>query len=88
MKGLKEEAGVADVYKGEVPAKKSSKGGGGIKAKTMNKTDMKRYNRELYDQLYGPNSPGYEVQQQVKAFEKQQREFEKETKDRIYGVKD
>jgi hypothetical protein len=86
MKKLKEEAGVADVYKGEVPAKKSSKRG--AKPKQMNKADLKRYNRELYDQMYGPDSPGYEIEQEVKAFEKQQREIEREMKDRVFGVKD
>jgi predicted GNAT family acetyltransferase len=86
MKGLKEDAGVADVYKGEVPAKKSSKRG--AKPKQMNKADLKRYNRELYDQMYGPDSPGYEIEQEVKAFEKQQREIEREMKDRVFGVKD
>ena len=86
MKKLKEEAGVADVYKGEVPAKKSSKRG--AKPKQMNKADLKRYNRELYDQMHGPDSPGYEIEQQVKAFEKQQREIEREMKDRVFGVKD
>ena len=86
MKKLKEEAGVADVYKGEAPAKKSSKRG--AKPKQMNKADLKRYNRELYDQMYGPDSPGYEIEQEVKAFEKQQREIEREMKDRVFGVKD
>ena len=86
MKKLKEEAGVADVYKGEAPAKKSSKRG--AKPKQMNKADLKRYNRELYDQMHGPDSPGYEIEQQVKAFEKQQREIEREMKDRVFGVKD
>ena len=54
----------------------------------MNKTDMKKYNRELYDQTYGPGSAGYEVEQQVKEFEKEQREFKNRMKDQIYGGKD
>ena len=90
MKKLKQDAGVAEVYKGEAPAKKKkSSGGGGVsRSKGMNKTDMKKYNRELYDQTYGPGSAGYEVEQQVKEFEKEQREFKNRMKDQIYGGKD
>lgn len=86
MNKLKEEAGVADVYKGEEPAKKkSSGGGGGSRGGGMNKTDLKRYNRELYDQLYGEGSATYEIEQEVKAFEKEQREYKKKIKDQVYG---
>jgi hypothetical protein len=86
MKGLKEEAGVAEVYKGEAPAKKKSSGGGGVsRSKGMNKTDMKKYNPKLYDQTYGPGSALYEVEQQVKEFEKQQRELKKRIKDQTFG---
>jgi hypothetical protein len=89
MNKLKEEAGVADVYKGEEPAKKkSSGGGGGSRGGGMNKTDLKRYNRELYDQLYGEGSATYEIEQEVKAFEKEQREYKKKIKDQVYGGKD
>lgn len=65
-----------------------SRSSGSSRAKQMNKADLKRYNRELYDQMYGPDSPGYEIEQEVKAFEKQQREIEREMKDRVFGVKD
>jgi hypothetical protein len=86
MNKLKEDAGVAEVYKGEAPAKKkSSSGGGGSRVKTMNKTDLKKYNRELYDQMYGPGSATYEIEQEIKAFEKEQREFKKDIKDRVFG---
>jgi hypothetical protein len=91
MKGLKEEAGVADAYKGEAPAKKKSSSGGGSRgggSKGINKTDLKRYYPEQYNELYGENSPGYEIQQEIKAFEKEQREFKKRMKDQIYGGKD
>jgi hypothetical protein len=88
MKAVKEEAGVADISDGKVPAKKKSSGGGGGRAKTMNRTDMKKYNPELYDQMYGPGSPGYEIEQQVKEFEKEQRELKKRIKDQMYGGKD
>jgi hypothetical protein len=86
MKAVKEEAGVADISSGKVAAKKKSSGGG--RAKTMNRTDMKKYNPELYDQMYGPGSPGYEIEQQVKEFEKEQRELKKRIKDQVYGGKD
>ena len=91
MKGLKEEAGVADAYKGEAPAKKKSSSGGSSRgggSKGINKTDLKRYYPEQYNELYGENSPGYEIQQEIKAFEKEQREFKKRMKDQIYGGKD
>jgi hypothetical protein len=85
MNKLKEDAGVAEVYKGEAPAKKKSSRGGGGRAKTINKTDMKKYNPELYNQMYGPGSASYEIEQEVKAFEKEQREFKKKMKDQVYG---
>ena len=87
MKKLKEDAGVAEVYKGEVPAKKKSSGGrgGSSRGGGMNKTDMKKYKPELYNQMYGPGSAMYEIEQEVKAFEKEQREFKKKMKDQIYG---
>jgi hypothetical protein len=86
MKAVKEEAGVADISAGKVPAKKkSSGGGGGGRAKTINKTDLKKYNRELYDQMYGKGSATYEIEQEIKAFEKEQRELKKDIKDRVFG---
>jgi hypothetical protein len=86
MKAVKEEAGVADISAGKVPAKKKSSGGrGSSRGGGMNKTDMKKYNPELYNQMYGPGSAAYEVEQEVKAFEKEQREFKKKMKDQIYG---
>jgi len=88
MKKVKEEAGVADISAGKVPAKKKSSGGGSSRGGGMNKTDMKKYKPELYNQMYGPGSAGYEVEQQVKEFEKEQREFKKKMKDQIYGGKD
>jgi hypothetical protein len=87
MKKLKEEAGVADVYKGEAPAKKKSSGGGGGggRAKTINKSDLKRYYPELSKQI---ESATGEIEQEVKAFEKEQREMKKRIKDQVYGGKD
>lgn len=85
MNKLKEDAGVAEVYKGEAPTKKKSSGGGGSRAKTMNKSDLKRYFPEQYNELYGEGSATYEIEQEVKAFEKEQREMKKKIKDQVYG---
>lgn len=86
MKKLKEDAGVAEVYKGEAPAKKKkSSGGGGGRAKTINKTDLKKYFPDQYNELYGEGSATYEIEQEVKAFEKEQREYKKRIKDQVYG---
>ena len=63
-------------------------GGGGGRAKTMNKSDLKRYFPEQYNQLYGEGSATYEIEQEIKAFEKEQREFKKSIKDQVYGGKD
>lgn len=89
MNKLKEDAGVSDVYKGESPAKKSSGGGGGGgRLKTINKTDLKKYFPDQYNELYGKESATYEIEQEVKAFEKEQREMKKRIKDQVYGGKD
>jgi predicted GNAT family N-acyltransferase len=86
MKTVKEEAGVSDISAGKVPAKKKSSGGrGSSRGGGMNKTDMKKYNPELYNQMYGPGSAAYEVEQELKAFEKEQREFKKKMKAQLYG---
>jgi len=63
-------------------------GGGGGRAKTMNKSDLKRYFPEQYNELYGEGSATYEIEQEVKAFEKEQREMKKKIKDQVYGGKD
>jgi len=85
MKKLKQDAGVAEVYKGEVPTKKKSSGGGGGRAKTINKADLKKYFPELSKQI---ESATGEVEQEIKAFEKEQRELKKSIKDQVYGGKD
>jgi hypothetical protein len=51
----------------------------------MNKGDMKRYFPDLYDDVYGPNSPGYDVREEIKEMD---REIDKEMqaiKDEAYG---
>lgn len=83
MKAVKEEAGVSDIASGKVPAKKkSSSGGGGGRAKTINKADLKKYFPELSKQI---ESATGEVEQEIKAFEKEQREYKKRIKDQVYG---
>lgn len=89
MKAVKEEAGVADIAAGKVPAKKKkSSGGGGGRAKTINKADLKKYYPDQYNELYGEGSATYEIEQEIKAFEKEQRELKKSIKDQVYGGKD
>jgi hypothetical protein len=86
MKGVKEEAGVADAAAGKAPAKKksssrgrSSRGGG------INKSDMKKYFPELNKQLESATGG---VDDQIKKIEKQQRDLKKSIKDQVYGGKD
>ena len=50
----------------------------------MNKTDMERYNPELYNQLYGPNSPTYEVEQLRKEMKKEKERMRREMMDEMY----
>lgn len=89
MKAVKEEAGVSDIAAGKVPSKKSSGGGGGGgRLKTINKTDLKKYFPDQYNELYGEGSATYEIEQEIKAFEKEQRELKKSIKDQVYGGKD
>jgi hypothetical protein len=88
MKAVKEETGVSDIAAGKVPAKKKSSGGGGGRAKAINKSDLKRYFPEQYNELYGEGSATYEIEQEIKAFEKEQRELKNRIKDQVYGGKD
>lgn len=87
MKAVKEDAGVADIAAGKVPAKKKSSGGGGGggRAKSITKSDLKKYFPEQYNELYGEGSATYEIEQEIKAFEKEQRELKKSIKDQVYG---
>jgi len=52
---------------------------------TMGKEDMKRYFPELYDEVYGPNSPGYDIQQEIKEMEKEIEKEQQQLKDEAYG---
>ena len=89
MKAVKEDAGVSDIAAGKVPTKKkTSAGGGGSGSKTMTKSDLKKYFPEQYNELYGEGSATYEIEQEIKAFEKEQRELKKSIKDQVYGGQD
>ena len=50
----------------------------------MNKTEMQRYNPELYNQLYGPNSPTYEIEQLRKEMQKEKEQMRREMMDEMY----
>lgn len=48
-------------------------------------SDMKRYDRELWDRTFGPNSPGYDERQALKEIEKAQRKIKQQLKDDLYN---
>lgn len=48
-----------------------------------NKSDMKRYNPELWDKTYGPNSVDYDKEQAIKEIKKAKENLERERKDEI-----
>jgi hypothetical protein len=52
--------------------------------KSMNKEDMKRYYPELYNQLHGPASPTYELEQIKKQMRKEQEQLTRQMKDEMY----
>lgn len=49
-----------------------------------NKTDMKRYNPELYEQVFGEKSPGYDAEQAKRKIEKEKEDLERKRKDEFY----
>jgi hypothetical protein len=50
----------------------------------MNKGDLKKYNPELYNQLYGPDSPNYETEQMMKQMREENEAMMKQMKDEMY----
>jgi len=50
----------------------------------MNKEDMERYNPELYNQLYGPDAPTYEIEQMKKQMRKEKEAMMRQMKDEMY----
>ena len=48
-------------------------------------SDMKRYDRALWEITFGPNSPGYDERQALKEIEKAQRKIKQQLKDDLYN---
>jgi hypothetical protein len=48
-------------------------------------TDMKKYDRELWEMTFGPNSPGYDARQAEKELKKRERKLKQELKDELYN---
>jgi hypothetical protein len=63
-------------------AKKDEKASAAVKS--MNKGDLKKYNPELYNQLYGPDSPNYETEQMMKQMREENEAMMKQMKDEMY----
>jgi hypothetical protein len=49
-----------------------------------NKSDMERYDPELWDKVYGPNSPDYDEQEAKKNLKREKDKLEREMKDEMY----
>jgi predicted GNAT family acetyltransferase len=60
----------------------SSRGGGGGRSKTINKSDLKKYYPEFSKQIESATGD------EIKAIEKQIRDIKKNAKDQVYGGKD
>jgi len=50
-------------------------------------SDMKRYDRKLWEKTYGSKSEGYDERQALKEIEKAQRKIKREQKDALYNYK-
>ena len=50
-----------------------------------NKTDMKRYDPELYEETFGEKSPGYDEAQAKKNLDKEKEDLERKMKDELYN---
>ena len=78
---------MADMYKGlkqsKGPTKKDAEQE--LLQGYDNRTDMKRYDPELYEQTFGKGSPTYEIDKMMKDMEKQEKEMEQQMKDAMYG---
>jgi hypothetical protein len=49
-----------------------------------NKEDMKRYDPELYEEVFGKNSPGYDAEQAKKKLKHEMDSLERRMKDEFY----
>jgi hypothetical protein len=47
-------------------------------------SDMKRYDRALWDKTFGPNSPGYDEREALKEIERAKRKISQQQKDEMY----
>lgn len=47
-------------------------------------SDMKRYDRELWEQTFGPNSPGYDEREALKEIQRAKRKIRQQQKDEMY----
>jgi hypothetical protein len=78
---------LADMYKGlkqsKGPTKKDAEQE--LLQGYDNRTDMKRYDPELYEQTFGKGSPTYEIDKMMKDMEKQEKEMEQQMEDMMYG---
>ena len=59
---------------------------GGYEENEMTKEELKAMMPQLYDQLYGPGSPNYEVDKLMKDIEEMQNRHAKEVRDAAYGL--
>jgi hypothetical protein len=50
-----------------------------------NKSDMERYDPELWDKVYGPNSPDYDKDEAIKEIKRAKEKLEREAKDEMYN---
>ncbi len=80
---------LADIYGDLTRAQKLAKENTRTKKEMLqgysSETDMKRYDRELWEKIYGPNSPGYDERQALKNIEKAKREIIRQQKDELYN---
>ena len=52
------------------------------------RTDMKRYDPELYEKTFGPGSPGYDADKAKKKLAEEKREAKREEKDKYFGYEE
>ncbi len=48
-------------------------------------SDMKRYNRPLWERTYGEDSPGYDEREALKQIKRAQRKIRQQQKDELYN---
>ena len=73
-----------DLVKAEREAKDKKKAEEEMLQGYESESDMKRYDRELWDRTYGPNSPNYDAIKAEKELDKQKRKIRQQLKDEMY----